>query len=157
FEHLLLMLQHLPAATDPMLPWAALLHDVAKPVTASRDPGNGSIHFYGHERIGAEMSEEILERLRFPRKQIEDVVNAVRFHMQFKDGPEMRKATLRRLLMRPTFPLEIELHRLDCLGSHHQLDIYEFLRKESDALKQMPQIQPPLLTGEDLIKLGMKP
>ena len=73
------------------------------------------------------MATEILERLRFPRKQIEEVVEAVRHHMQFKDAPQMRKATLRRLLMRPTFPLELELHRLDCLGSHGRLDVYDFL------------------------------
>jgi poly(A) polymerase len=64
---------------------------------------------------------------------------------------------LRRLLLRPTFPLELELHRLDCLGSHGELEIYEFLRKESAELEKMPQIQPPLLTGEDLIALGMNP
>ena len=47
--------------------------------------------------------------------------------MQFKDALQMRKSTLRRLLMRPTFPLELELHRLDCLGSHGRLDVYDFL------------------------------
>jgi poly(A) polymerase len=157
FNHLVLMLRNLPLGADPSLPWAALLHDVAKPITASRDEASGSIHFYGHERVGAEMSEQILQRLRFPKKQIEEIVQAVRFHMQFKDVPEMRKATLRRLLMRPTFPLELELHRLDCLGSHARLDIYDFLVAQKEELQKMPQIQPPLLTGSDLIALGMKP
>jgi poly(A) polymerase len=157
FNHLVLMLQHLPPRSDPSLAWAALLHDIAKPVTAGRDEATGTIHFYGHERVGAEMAQQILERLRFPRKQIEDIVQAVRCHMQFKDVPEMRKATLRRLLLRPTFPLELELHRLDCLGSHGLLDIYDFLVTQQAELKNMPQIQPPLLTGSDLIALGMKP
>ena len=157
FEHLRLMLRHLPEGADASLVWSVLLHDVAKPVTASRDPDTGSIHFYGHERVGAEMASTILERLRFPRKQIDDIVQAVRCHMQFKDVPDMRKATLRRLLLRPTFPLELELHRLDCLGSHGQLDIYKFLVHQADELKQMPQIQPPLLKGDDLLALGMKP
>jgi poly(A) polymerase len=157
FEHLLLMLGQVPAHSDPSLPWAVLLHDVAKPVTATRDPISGSIHFYGHERIGAEMAEAMLERLRFPRKQIEEIVKAVRCHMQFKDVPEMRKATLRRLLLRPTFPLELGLHRLDCLGSHGRLDIYNLLVAQSAELKKMPQIVPPLLKGEDLIALGMTP
>jgi poly(A) polymerase len=157
FNHLVLMFRHLPQDADPSLPWAALLHDVAKPVTASHDPETGSIHFYGHERIGAEMAERILERLRFPRKQIEDIVLAVRCHMQFKDVPEMRKSTLRRLLLRPTFPLELELHRLDCLGSHGRLDIYEFLLAAAADLDQKPEIRPPLLTGADLLELGMQP
>jgi poly(A) polymerase len=157
FNHLRLMLQHLPAALDPSLPWAVLLHDVAKPVTASADPRTGSTHFYGHERIGAEMAAGILQRLRFPRKQMEEIVKAVRYHMQFKDALQMRKSTLRRMLMRPSFPLELELHRLDCLGSHSQLDVYDFLVAQSKELERQPQIRPPLLTGDDLIALGMKP
>jgi poly(A) polymerase len=157
FNHIRLMLQHLPATAHASLPWAVLLHDVAKPVTASADLATGSTHFYGHERIGAEMAEEILERLRFPRKQIDEVAKAVRYHMQFKDAPQMRKSTLRRLLMRPTFPLELELHRLDCLGSHGRLDVYDFLAAQARILETQPQIRPPLLKGDDLIGLGLKP
>lgn len=157
FTHLCLMLQQLPANAAALLPWTVLLHDVAKPVTASRDPKNGSIHFYEHEKIGARMTEQILERLRFPRKQIEAVTAAVRYHMQFKDAPQMRKATLRRMLMRETFPLELELHRLDCLGSHRRLDVYDFLVAQSAELAKQPEIRPPLLTGKDLIALGLKP
>jgi poly(A) polymerase len=157
FNHIRLMLQYAPAKADPCLPWAVLLHDVAKPVTASADPATGSIHFYGHEKFGAEMTEAILGRLRFPRKQIEAVAQAVRYHMQFKDAMQMRKSTLRRLLMRPTFPLELELHRLDCLGSHSSLDVYEWLVAQGRELELQPQIRPPLLTGDDLIALGMKP
>jgi poly(A) polymerase len=157
FQHLLLMLQHLPEQAHPSLPWAVLLHDIAKPVTASRDAATGSIHFYGHERIGADMANEILQRLRFPRKQSEEIAKAVRYHMQFKDAPEMRKSTLRRLLLRSTFPLELELHRLDCLGSHGRLDVYEFLLAEAKELARQPAIRPPLLKGDDLIALGMKP
>src|SRR5262249_52985827 len=78
-------------------------------------------------------------------------------HMQFKDVPQMRKATLRRLLMRPTFPLELELHRLDCLGSHGGLDVHEHLVKAATGLEEQPEIRPPLLNGNDLIALGMKP
>jgi poly(A) polymerase len=157
FNHLRLMLQHLPPAPDALLPWAVLLHDVAKPVTASADPETGSRHFYGHEKLGAAMAKDILERLRFPRKPIDTVVKAVRYHMQFKDALQMRKSTLRRLLMRPTFPLELELHRLDCLGSHGRLDVYDFLVAQARQLEEQPQIRPPLLSGHDLIALGMKP
>jgi len=77
--------------------------------------------------------------------------------MQFKDALQMRKSTLRRLLMRPTFPLELALHRLDCLGSHGRLDVYDFLAGQARELEAQPQIRPPLLKGEDLIALGMKP
>ena len=157
FNHLLLMLKNLPADADPSLAWSVLFHDVAKPLTASRDPQTGSIHFYEHERIGADMAQQILERLRFPRKQIDDIVIAVRCHMQFKDALQMRKSTVRRLLMRPTFPLELQLHRLDCVGSHGRLDVYDYLVEQAKELEKQPQIRPPLLTGDDLLAMGMKP
>ncbi len=157
FNHLVLMLQKMPADADPLLPWAILMHDIAKPLTASHDEKTGGIHFYEHERIGADMAEQILERLRFPRKEIEAVASAVRYHMQFKDAPQMRKATLRRLLMRPTFPLELQLHRADCQGSHGQLDVYDFLVAQAKELENQPEIHPPLLNGDDLMALGMSP
>ncbi len=156
FNHLRLMLEHLPTTlTNESLPWASLLHDIAKPQTASRGE-DGAIHFYGHEKVGAEMAESILQRLKFPRKQTDEIVAAVRHHMQFKDAPDMRKATLRRMLLRETFPLELELHRLDCLGSHRRLDIYDFLCEQRARLYDQPHLLPPLLTGNDLLELGME-
>ena len=157
FNHLCLMLGKLPVGASESLPWAVLLHDIAKPVTAERDAETGAIHFYGHEKIGAEMAEKILQRLRFPNKQTEEIVACVRHHMQFKDVKQMRKATLRRLLLRETFPLELELHRLDCLGSNGDLEHFNFLVEQAEALKHLPAIRPPLLTGTDLIALGVKP
>jgi len=157
FNHIRLMLEHLPEPLpDESLPWAAILHDIAKPQTVSRGP-DGILHFYGHEKTGAEVAEDMLQRLKFPRKQTDEIVAAVRHHMQFKDAPEMRKSTLRRMLMRETFPLELELHRLDCLGSHRRLDIYEFLREQQQHLNEQPHLRPPLLNGNELIALGVKP
>jgi len=157
YNHVRLMLEQLPGDAPAELPWAVLLHDVAKPVTAAKDEQTGSIHFYGHERIGAQMAETLLQRLKFPRKQTEEIATAVLHHMQFKDVPQMRKSTLRRMLMRETFPLEMELHRLDCLGSHRRLDHYEFMLEQARELEQQPQIRPPLLNGEDLKALGVAP
>jgi poly(A) polymerase len=157
FEHIRLMLEKMPPDSPPSLPWAVIMHDIAKPATAERDPATGVIHFYGHEKVGAALVERILQRLRFPKKQIVEIVACVRQHMQFKDVRQMRKATLRRLLLRDTFPLELELHRLDCLGSHGNLEHYDFLATQAEELKKKPAIRPPLLTGKELIKLGMKP
>ncbi|HEX3889293.1 MAG TPA: HDIG domain-containing protein, partial [Verrucomicrobiae bacterium] len=64
------MLEKLPADAPESLAWTVLFHDIAKPVTAEKDLQTGSIHFYGHEKIGAEMARAILNRLRFPKKQI---------------------------------------------------------------------------------------
>ena len=157
FEHIRLMLEKMPPGAHPSLPWAVILHDIAKPATAEIDPVTGKIHFYGHEKVGAALAERILQRLRFPKKQTEEIVACVRQHMQFKDVKQMRKATLRRLLLRETFSLELELHRLDCLGSHGALDHYEFLVQQAAELEKQPAIRPPLLTGNDLIALGVKP
>jgi poly(A) polymerase len=157
FNHIVLMLQKLPAGAETALVWSVLLHDIAKPVTARRDEVTGKIHFYGHEQAGAVMAEKILQRLRFPKKTVEQIVTCVKHHMQFKDVKQMRQATLRRLLMRETFPLELELHRLDCLGSSGDLENYNFLTAQAVVLACQPAIRPPLLTGSDLIRLGMKP
>jgi poly(A) polymerase len=157
FNHICLMLEKMPAGAGEWLPWAVLLHDIAKPVTAECDAATGKIHFYGHEKVGADMAEKILQRLKFPNQPTDEIVAAVRHHMQFKDVKQMRKATLRRLLLRDAFPLELALHRLDCLGSHGDLEFYDFLVEQAEALKHLPTIRPPLLTGNDLIALGVKP
>jgi poly(A) polymerase len=157
YNHVRLMLSQLPADAAESLPWAVLLHDVAKPITAERDAATGNIHFYGHEKIGATMAEELLQRLKFPRKQTEEIATAVLYHMQFKDVKGMRKATVRRMLMRETFPLELDLHRLDCLGSHRMLDHYDFMVEQARELASQPAIRPALLTGEDLMALGVRP
>jgi len=155
FNHVRLMLEKLPPDADPLLPWAVLLHDIAKPVTAEKDLATGKIHFYGHEKVGADMAETILRRLKFSNDEIAVVVAAVRHHMQFKDVKLMRKATLRRMLLRATFPLELALHRLDSLGSHGDLAHHDFCVAAAAELQNQPEILPPLLTGDDLLALGI--
>ena len=157
FEHIRLMLEKLPVPSPEALPWAVLLHDIGKPPTASMDPDTGHIHFYGHEKVGAEMAGAMLQRLRFPTTQISEIQAAVLHHMQFKDVKQMRLSTRRRMLMRETFPLELELHRLDCLGSHGSLEHYEFLQAQAAELAQQPALLPPLLDGHDLMALGVPP
>jgi putative nucleotidyltransferase with HDIG domain len=157
YNHIRLMLEQLPPDAPESLPSCVILHDIGKPPTSSVDEENGAIHFYGHEKIGADMARVILNRLRFPKKDIDETVACVRQHMQFKDVKQMRKATLRRMLLRETFPLELELHKLDCLGSHRSLENYDFLIEQAEELNKKPVIRPPLLRGEDLIALGMKP
>ncbi len=157
FNHITKMLGLLPPGSGPELVWAVLLHDVAKPVTAVHGPGGERIRFPEHERVGAQMAAQILERLRFPRKFIDTVVECVRFHMQFLDVPAMRRSTLRRMFMRTHFPLELELHRLDSLGSNGRMDTYEFARREQLAFMGQPELVPPLLRGRDLMALGVLP
>jgi poly(A) polymerase len=156
FKHTRIMLEMLPAAASLPLVFSVLFHDVAKPPTATVDE-EGRIRFNGHDRIGAEMTEAIMERLRFSRAEIDATVEAVRQHMVFKDVPNMRVAKLKRFMARPTFEDELELHRVDCASSHAMLDNYEFLLKKKEEFANEPIIPPPLVRGDDLIAMGMKP
>ena len=157
YNHVRLMLEQLP----PDASGFAAVGGVAARCRQAGDRLAGRADrqhpFLRPRKIGAEMAEALLQRLKFPRKQTEEIVTAVLHHMQFKDVTEMRKSTLRRMLMRETFPLELELHRLDCLGSHRRLDHYDFMLEQARELEQQPEIRPPLLTGEDLMALGVKP
>src|SRR6184192_4363448 len=156
FVHTRLMLQLLPKQVPVPLVLAVLFHDVGKPVTATVDK-TGRIRFNEHDRIGATMTESIMERLRFSRAEIDAAVEMVRQHMVFKDVPRMRVAKLKRFMARPTFEEELELHRVDCASSHAMLDNYEFLQRKKEEFANEPIIPPPLVTGNDLIALGMKP
>ncbi len=156
FVHTRLMLQLLREEDSVPLVFAVLFHDVAKPVTATVDK-TGRIRFNEHDRIGADMTDAIMRRLRFSGAEIEATVEMVRQHMVFKDVPKMRVAKLRRFMARPTFDDELELHRVDCEGSHRMLDNYEFLLRKRDEFANEPIVPPPLVRGDDLIALGLKP
>ena len=69
----------------------------------------------------------------------------------------MRVAKLKRFMARPTFDDELELHRVDCASSHGMLDNYDFLRQKKEEFASEPIIPPPLVRGDDLIAIGMKP
>ena len=156
FQHTRLMLELLPDEVSLPLALSVLFHDIGKPARASVDE-SGRIRFSGHDKLGAIMTEELMHRLRFSRAEIEATVEAVDQHMVFKDVPNMRVARLKRFMARPHFADELELHRVDCLGSHGMLDNYEFLKKKSEEFANEPIIPPPLVRGDDLIALGMKP
>lgn len=156
FKHTRIMLEMLPAEASLPLVLSVLFHDIGKPPTSVVDE-DGRIRFNGHDRIGAEMTEAIMERLRFSRAEIDATVEAVRQHMVFKDVPNMRVAKLKRFMARPTFDDELELHRVDCASSHGMLDNYDFLRQKKEEFANEPIIPPPLVRGDDLIAIGMKP
>jgi poly(A) polymerase len=154
--HTRLMLSLLPSEVSLPLVFSVLFHDIGKPPTYSVD-ADGRIRFNGHEKVGATMTEEVMQRLRFPRKDIDATVEAVANHMAFKDVQDMRVAKLKRFMSRPGFEDEMELHRVDCTSSHGMLDNYGFLRAKQEEFANEPLIPPPLITGHDLISLGMKP
>ncbi len=153
FVHTRLMLSLLPEEVSLPLVLSVLFHDIAKPATYTVDE-TGRIRFNGHDALGAVMGEEILRRLKFPNDVVEPTVVAIENHMKFKDVQKMRQSTLKRIMARPTFEDEMQLHRVDCLGSNGLTDNYEFLRAKQVEFAAAPLIPERLLTGRDLMERG---
>jgi poly(A) polymerase len=159
WTHVLKMLELLPVAengrVDARLAWAVVLHDIGKAVTRTED--ERGVHFYGHVREGMRLAEGILRRLRFSNQDTDAVLDLIRYHMHFMSVGDMRPGTLKRFLRLPDFPLHLELHRLDCLGSHGMLDSYEFCREKMAELTREDLHPARLIDGEDLIRFGFAP
>jgi tRNA nucleotidyltransferase/poly(A) polymerase len=156
FVHTRIMLGLLPAEVSVPLVLSVLFHDIGKPGTFSVDP-TGRIRFSGHDTLGATMTEEVMGRLKFSRADIDATVEAVANHMVFKDVQKMRVSKLKRFMARPHFEDEMELHRVDCTSSNGMLDNYEFLKTRTEEFSSEPLIPPPLVSGRDLIELGLQP
>lgn len=155
FEHTMLLLRHAKYHTGPLM-WSALLHDVGKPRALSWD---GDVpHFYSHESIGADMAREIMIRLKASSELVDTVEHAVRYHMRFAHVDQMKKSKWMRIVMEKNFPMELELHRLDCVSSHGLMKEYLFLIDQLVLLnKEKHDMFIPFLTGKDLIKAGFVP
>jgi poly(A) polymerase len=156
--HTLMMLEELPAGCSLTLAWGVLLHDVGKPPTFTPPVGpNGRIRFDQHVEVGTRMAEEICRRLRFSTEDTEQIAALVANHLRFKDAPQMKPASLKRFVRLDRFEEHLELHRLDCLSSHRNLDNYVYVRKFLDETPP-DEVRPPrLMTGEDLKQLGFRP
>lgn len=97
YEHLLRTVDLAPDRVK----LAALLHDIAKPQTATNDG-----HFYGHDQQGADAAEKIMRRLRFSNVEIKSVTNLVRWHMFYypyteKELQEIEHATGNKASVQP--------------------------------------------------------
>ena len=155
WTHTLLMLEMLEKGCSETLAAGVLLHDVGKPPTYRVAPDR--IRFDNHVTVGTRMAEQICRRLRLSHEQSAQVAALVENHLRFKDVPQMRASTLKRFLRLANFEEHMELHRLDCLSSHRNLENYEYVRRKMEAMPP-EEIRPPrLLTGDDLIALGLAP
>ena len=155
WTHTLLMLEMLAKNCSETLAAGVLLHDVGKPPTYRVAPDR--IRFDHHVSVGARMAEQICRRLRLSHDQTAQAVALVENHLRFKDVPQMRSSTLKRFLRLEHFEEHMELHRLDCLSSHRNLDSYEYVRLK---MRELPaeSIHPPrLFSGDDLIAMGLAP
>jgi len=152
--HTLLLLKQC-SEVSAELAWGALLHDIAKPVTFERAADR--IRFHGHDKIGAEMSDAILRRLAFSNASREIICSLVNEHLRFKDVFNMRTATLKRFFSLDRFDLHMALHKLDCMASHKDLSAYKFCEEKLAEFAKDPPPPMRLVTGEDLIALGLTP
>lgn len=140
--------------------WAALLHDIGKVSTFTRDE-TGRGHFYGHAPAGAELAEQVLLRLKAPTRLRHQVVELIGAHMT-RLQPE--KKLLRRQLSRlgwEQLERELELQQADMsskgTAEPGNLEIFpeirrmlEEIRREDSCLK----VTDLAVNGEDLMALG---
>ena len=140
--------------------WAALLHDIGKVSTFTRDE-TGRGHFYGHAPAGAELAEQVLLRLKAPTRLRCQVVELIGAHMT-RLQPE--KKLLRRQLSRlgwEQLERELELQQADMsskgTAEPGNLEIFpeirrmlEEIRREDSCLK----VTDLAVNGEDLMALG---
>ncbi|HJY82066.1 MAG TPA: CCA tRNA nucleotidyltransferase [Candidatus Binatia bacterium] len=154
FVHTLLLLDKLDHPSET-LALGALLHDVAKPLCRAQQ--GERITFYGHCEKGAEMAVAICQRLKRSRATWEHVAYLVKSHLRLLNASEMRPATLKRFLREEGIEELLELARIDALSSSGDLRPYEFCYGKLTELGP-EQITPPrLLSGHDLIALGLPP
>jgi poly(A) polymerase len=153
--HTMLLLEKLPPRCSRTLAWGALLHDVGKPPTFRVAPDR--IRFDGHVEVGVRMAEEICHRLHFSNEDTRQIAALVANHMRFADAERMKESTLKRFLRLPNFDEHLELHRMDCLSSHADLYLYNFVRERAQQTSAEEMRPRPLLTGKDLIALGYQP
>ena len=99
WEHNLRTLQHAAdKGWDINLRLSALFHDISKPETRRYSEEKKDYTFYGHDVVGGRVTRVIMERMKFPKDQIEKVSLMVRWHMFFSDTEQITLSAVRRLI-----------------------------------------------------------
>ena len=143
----------------PVVRLATLLHDLGKPSTIEDGP------FRGHEVVGAEMAQRLLDRLHTPKAATERVVGLVRNHM-FTYEPSWGDAGVRRFIQRVGIEAIDDLfalRRADNIGSGVPADAHgldELVARVEAELEASVVLDRSRLAvrGDDLIaELGVPP
>lgn len=140
--------------------WAALLHDIGKVSTFTRDE-TGRGHFYGHAPAGAELAAQVLLRLKAPTRLRHQVVELIGAHMT-RLQPE--KKLLRRQLSRlgwEQLERELELQQADMsskgTAEPGDLEIFQEIRRMLEEIRREDsclKVTDLAVNGEDLMALG---
>ena len=132
---------------DPILRLAGLLHDLGKATTMAAG------HFTGHEQVGAQLTDAVMHRLRFPNAEIDRVVHLVRDHM-FAYTPDWTDAAVRRFIRRVGAGALDDLFALrgaDAAASGGAVSLDELRRRVAAQLQRSPIEQRQLaIDGNDL-------
>ena len=160
FEHTLAVLDNTPATLNVRL--AALLHDVAKPVTFSLDE-KGEGHFYNHNIVGEQMARAILNKLRLSNDTIAAVTSLIREHTS--RYARISTSGLKRLIKRvgvDNINDLFELQIADIRGSARPFDTgaADRMREEADSIlssKEPLGVKDLAISGRDLIDMGFPP
>ena len=147
---------------DPVTKFATLIHDIGKPATFKKLE-TGTITFYNHEIVGANIAKRIAERLRFSKKEEEKLVKLVRYH-QFTVNEFQTDASIRRFIKNVT-PEYLDdmliLRTADRLGSGSTETSWrteEFKKRLIEVQKQPFSIKDLKINGSDVMKeLKIKP
>jgi tRNA nucleotidyltransferase/poly(A) polymerase len=154
-----------------LLKLACLLHDLGKPTCRQEAPEDKRVHFYGHDKCGATLAEAVARRLKLSVRDRERLVLLVSRHMQAGDWskPEVRPGTLIKWSRRlgGDMVLLILLGMADTLAKRGSAaDAGERRRRlqwgretlETYFETVVPSLSaPPLITGDDLLALGLAP
>jgi putative nucleotidyltransferase with HDIG domain len=150
---------------------AALLHDVAKPATREVRP-DGRVTFMGHDRLGAQMAEDLCSRLRCANRIRDMVAHCVRQHLPLGFMVHRQPLTLRQIVryLRLTAPAEVELVVLsvsDRLATDGPRTKRSAIDRHLDLARQVLRVQfdledrgppPRLVAGDELAReLGREP
>lgn len=157
WDHTMMALGSLPQDASLTLRWATLLHDVGKPDTFKLKE---RIRFDNHVNRSKELAFQILSRLRFPRKMIDEICWIVEHHMMMVPLVEMPEGRKQHWFLHPYFPNLLGVFEADARGTlPADLNLYEkILKLYKEAKKKIPKEPKPLLTGNEIMEiLHIKP
>ncbi len=153
FTHTMIMLD-MAQTTSTTLLLGILLHDIGKPFTFTI---KDRIRFDNHDKKGVEIALKTCKNLRLSNEDTQKIVELIENHLKFINVENMRINKLKRFLRMDNFAEHLELHRLDCLASHGDLNTYNFCLKKLEEFGEEKIKPKPLINGNDLISLGYKP